>query len=82
MAKASGAIAQVAKILGIEKAAWSRVGQCRKQAMNDGFTDEDFIQAAKNMAKAEKQYQSIYSVFLKTDYWLSKTEQEQPKGVW
>ena len=82
MAKANGAITQVARILGIEKASWSRVGQCRKQALEDGFTDEDFIQAAKNMAKADKQYQSIYSVFMKTDYWLSKTEPEQPKGVW
>ena len=76
------AIKEVAKILGIEKASWSRVGQCRKQAIEDGFTDDDFIEAARNMAKAEKQYQSIYSVFLKTDYWLSKSEPETPKGVW
>lgn len=75
-------IAQVARILGIERAAWSRVGQCRKQALKDGFTDEDFIEAARNMAKADKKYQSIYSVFMKTDYWLSKEEPQQPKGVW
>lgn len=75
-------ISQVARILGVEKCAWSRLGQCRKQALKDGFTDEDFIQAAKNMAKVEKRYQSIYSVFLKTDYWLAKTEEEKPKGVW
>lgn len=82
MAEKDSCISQVAKILGIKKAAWSRVGQCRKQALEDGFTDEDFIEAAKNMAKAERQYQSIYSVFLKTDYWLSKSEPEAPKGVW
>ena len=80
--KQDTAIAKVAEILGIEKAAWARVGQCRKQALKDGFTDDDFIEAAKNMAKAERKYQSIYSVFLKTDYWLSKSEPEQPKGVW
>lgn len=82
MAKEEPVVKQVAKILGIEKAVWSRVGQCRKQAINDGFTDEDFIKAAKNMAKAEKKYQSIYSVFLKTDYWLAKSEPEQVKGAW
>jgi hypothetical protein len=82
MPKEDSAIKKVAQILGIEKAAWSRVCQCRKQALKDGFTDEDFVEAAKNMAKADKQYQSIYSVFLKTDYWLSKSEPEAPKGVW
>lgn len=75
-------ISQVAKILGVTKTSWSRLNQCRKQALKDGFTDEDFIEAAKNMAKADKKYQSIYSVFIKTDYWLSKSEPEQPKGVW
>jgi len=76
------AIKEVAQILGIEKAVWSRVGQCRKRAMEDGFTDEDFIQAAKNMAKSDKKYHSIYSVFMKTDVWLAKTEEEKPKGAW
>ena len=79
MAKVDSTISQVARILGIEKCSWSRVGQCRKQALKDGFTDEDFIEAARNMAKADKQYQSIYSVFIKTDYWLRKSEQEKPK---
>lgn len=82
MSQQDTAISQVARILGVQKASWSRLGQCRKQALGDGFTDDDFIEAAKNMAKADKRYQSIYSVFLKTDYWLSKSEPEEPKGVW
>ena len=82
MADNETAISKVAHILGVKKAAWSRVGQCRKEAMEDGFTDDDFIAAAKNMARTDKKYHSIYSVFLKTDYWLNQTEPEQVKGVW
>ena len=76
MADNETAISKVAHILGVKKAAWSRVGQCRKEAMEDGFTDDDFI------ARTDKNYHSIYSVFLKTDYWLNQTEPEQVKGVW
>ena len=84
MANNETAISKVAKILGVEKASWSRVGKCRKDALEDGFTDDDFIAAAKNMAKADKKYHSIYSVFLRTDYWLNQTgdEPKQSKGVW
>lgn len=79
---ANRTVQEVARILGITKCSWSRATQCYKKAIEDGFTDEDLIEAARNMAKAEKQYQSIYSVFLKPDYWMAKSEPVTPKGVW
>lgn len=72
---------EVAKILGIKKANWARVNQCQKQALESGFTHEDFIEAAKNMAAGDEKYYSIYSVFLKTDYWLAKEREPEAKPV-
>lgn len=74
----------VADILGVEKISWSRAVKACNQALKDGFEYDDFIQAANNMAKGDKRYHSIYSVFVKTDYWmgLSNNEPSVPKGVW
>lgn len=76
-------VAEVASILGVEKLRWSAAIRLCKSAMEDGFTKEDFVQAAQGMKGADKQYQSIYSVFSKPDYWMSKaTQEEETKGVW
>ena len=76
------AVLQVANILGVEKIAWSRAMKVCSQALKDGFTFDDFIEAARNMKSGDSQYWSIYSVFTKTDYWLSKSQPKTPKGVW
>ena len=74
---------KVASILDVEKTNWASIARWYKIGKENGFTDEDFIQAAKNMAAGDKIYWSIYSVFQKTDYWLAKTpEPEAPKGIW
>lgn len=76
------AITTVARILNVKAANWKRVGKNRADALKNGFTDEDFIEAANNMAQADVRYQSIYSVFTRTDYWLNQKPKTQPKGVW
>lgn len=78
-----GIVAEVANILGIEKLRWSAAIKLCKEAIDDGFTREDFIQAAKGMAAGDRTFWSIYSVFSKPDYWMSKaTQEEETKGVW
>lgn len=76
-------VADVARTLGVEKLRWSAAMRLCKSAMEDGFTPDDFIQAAQGMKSADKQYWSIYSIFTKPDYWMSKaTQEEEKKGVW
>lgn len=76
-------VADVAGILGIEKLRWSAAVRLCKSAMEDGFTHEDFVQAAQGMKGADRQYWSIYSIFTKPDYWMAKaTQEEEKKGVW
>lgn len=72
---------RVASILGVEKANWASIAHWYKIGKENGFTDEDFIQAAKNMAAGDKIYWSIYSVFQKTDYWLAKEREPEAKPV-
>ena len=75
-------VQRVANILDIEKVAWSRAMQLCARCLGDGFTEEDIIQAAMNMKESDSRYWSIYSVFMKTDYWMSKSQTKAPKGVW
>lgn len=76
-------VTKVAEILGVDKLRWSAAIRLCKAAMEDGFTADDFIQAANGMKKADKQYQSIYAVFSKPDYWMAKAvQEEEKKGAW
>lgn len=83
--KYQSAVTTVQKMLGIEKVSWSRATKVCKQAMDDGFTLDDFVVATQNMMQAERKYWSLYSVFQKTDYWLGAKREPEPKalkGVW
>lgn len=81
--KYQSAVSTVQKMLGVEKVSWSRATKVCKQAMEDGFTLDDFITATENMMAGDKKYWSLYSVFNKTDYWLAaKKEPQTLKGVW
>lgn len=81
--KYQSAVTTVQKMLGIEKVSWARATKVCKQAMDDGFTLDDFVTATENMMAADKKYWSLYSVFNKTDYWLgAKPKPQVPKGVW
>lgn len=83
MNKYQSAVSTVQKMLGLEKVSWSRAVKVCKQAMDDGFTLDDFVTATQNMMESERKYWSLYSVFQKTDYWLAKkSEPKPPKGVW
>lgn len=83
MNKYQSAVSTVQKMLGLEKVSWSRAVKVCKQAMEDGFTLDDFVTATQNMMESERKYWSLYSVFQKTDYWLAKKpEPKTPKGVW
>lgn len=76
-------VKQVANELGLEKVMWSRAVKAAKECLNNGFTVMDIMQATANMKKSDKQYWSIYSVFNKPDYWMSKEQkQEALKGAW
>ena len=83
MDKYRSAISTVAKMLNVERISWSRaVKECR-QAMEDGFTLDDFVEATRNMKETDPKYWSMYSIFQKTDYWLGvKPKPQKPKGVW
>lgn len=72
-------VTTVAKILNIDKVSWARAIKACKQAMQDGFTLDDFIIATENMKEVDQKYWSIYSIFQKTDYWL---RMKPPKKVW
>lgn len=83
MNKYQSVVSTIAKMLELEKVNWPRVVKVCKEAMDNGFTPDDFIKATEAMKKGDKTYWSIYSVFQKTDYWLSKNEtQDIFKGVW
>lgn len=83
MNKYQSAVSTVQKMLGLEKISWSGATKACKQAMDDGFTLDDFVTATRNMMESDRKYWSLYSVFQKTDYWLSaKPEPKAPKGVW
>lgn len=70
-------------MLGIEKPNWARATKVCKDALANGYTLEDFVQATEEMKKGDKKYWSIYSVFTKTDYWVGKSKQvNKLKGVW
>ena len=76
-------IESVAEILGVKQIAWSRAMKVCKECLDNGFTADDILIAAKNMTLADKKFWSLYSVFIKTDYWMTRMEkQEKPKGVW
>ena len=76
-------IQRIANILEIQKVSWSRAMKACRTALEDGFTEEDLVEAAYNMRNSDKKYWSLYSVFLKADYWYSKKdESEKPKGAW
>ena len=76
-------VGEVCRILGVDKANWAVVTRHYKTAVKNGFSHDDFIEAAKNMAAGDPQYKSIYSVFTKTDFWMSRgVEPETPKGIW
>lgn len=78
-----GIVADVARVLGVEKLRWSAAVRLCKSAMEDGFTRDDLIQAANGMKAGDKKYWSVYSVFTKPDYWMTKaTQEEEKKGVW
>ena len=72
----------VANILGVEKISWARAMKACRLCLEDGFTEEDIIEAALNMKESDSKYWSIYSVFMKTDYWMSQSKPKTPKGVW
>lgn len=73
-----------AKELGLEKVMWARAIRNVKDAMKDGFTDEDFKQAVAGMKTRDKRYWSLYSLLTKPDYWMTKapTDDTTQKGVW
>ena len=75
-------VQRVANILGVEKVSWSRAMKACAQCISDGFTEDDIIEAALNMKEGDSKYWSIYSVFMKTDYWMSQSKPKTPKGVW
>ena len=81
--KYQSAVSTVAKMLGVDKVSWARATKVCKTAMDDGFTLDDFVTATQNMMETDSKYWSLYSVFQKTDYWLSAKQKPQtPKGVW
>ena len=83
MNKYQSAVSMVQKMLNLEKVSWSRAVKVCKTAMDDGFTLDDFVTATENMKKADRKYWSLYSVFQKTDYWLTANQEpEKVKGVW
>lgn len=75
------AVSTVQKMLGVKKVNWSRAVKECKEAMEVGFTLDDFVVATRNMMNSDPKFWSLYSVFQKTDYWLG-LEPELPKGVW
>ena len=75
-----GIVSEVASILGLQKVAWGQAIKTCKQCIENGFTKDDIIAAANNMKAGDRRYYSIYSLFIKTDYWLNKTEQSDDKG--
>lgn len=85
MSKFPSIIGEIASGLGTTKVSYSRLMKVYKQAVSDGFDDDDFRQALRGMQKSDKRYWSIYSLFMKTDYWMSQGKEEEQKftkGVW
>lgn len=75
-------VAKVANILEQNKVSWARAIQVCNQCLTDGFTEDDIIEAATNMRAGDRKYWSIYSVFIKTDYWMTQKSEQSPKGIW
>lgn len=76
-------VVEVAKRLGFDKIRWGAATKLCKEAMNDGFTLEDFLQAVEGMKAGDKKYWSVYSIFTKPDLWMSKaTKKEENNGSW
>lgn len=77
-------IGEVADILGLQKISWGPAIKTCKQCIENGFTKEDIITAANNMKAGDRKYYSMYSLFIKTDYWLSKEAPvaEEKKLTW
>ena len=73
---------QVASELGVEKVMWPRAVKACKEALNCGFTLDDFLLAVRGMKTQDKKYWSIYSIFTKPDYWMNLAPKEKQKGTW
>ena len=87
MDKPKSYLTAVMKVLEIEKINWPQVMKGCKDALKQGFSGDDFVHAAEAMKAGDTQYQSVMSVFTRTDYWLNQYKKMQEdrisqKGVW
>lgn len=83
LTKEQSAITTVMKILDVEKVNWPAAVKACHQALEDGFTLDDFVMAAQAMMLSDPAYHSVLSVFVKTEYWLSQYKTSNVnKGVW
>ena len=73
---------RIATELGLEKVMWPRANKACKQCLDAGFTLDDLLLAVAGMKAGDKKYWSIYSLFTKPDYWMSRAPKEEKKGTW